>query len=118
MDEGRYQGEGASAADMVEDLSDFGHGPPNYSSQLASDSIELDEGDRSNLIGAIRSLELTIAKHCHLLNRRIRPKDGDKGERKDGGDKIRGTPMVQPRRMPHSGQCKSMVRGDKVCRSY
>ena len=85
LSQGQYLGEGATHCNggldnnsLVEDMSDFGHssgtGPLGGDNCYRLDLLDSSE-ERDTLVGAIHSLENTIAGHCHLLNRVKNRKD-------------------------------------------
>lgn len=138
--EGQYQGEGATHgsaglmddSSAVEDMSDYGgHGGSERAGRgedfcSTPDLLEPGE-DRDTLVGAIHSLEKTIAGHCHLLNR-VKTRGGkDKGgsfmgkpPRKDSAPGLvasNSRPQLATLSSPANpiiSASRSAMRGDKV----
>lgn len=105
---------------MVEDMSDYGHGIGEFCQPGVEESEE-----RDTLVGAIHSLEKTIAGHCHLLNRKNRKdnpgsiKGSIKVPRTDSPSALARPPSSNNVRnmvttAPPVGGPKGAVRGDKV----
>ena len=116
----------------VEDMSDFGHegtgerererGLDDY---CQPDLLEGEEG-RDTLVGAIHSLEKTIAGHCHLLQRGKNRKDKS-GSIVSTKRNDNGTSLTQSNSRPHLptsqppltiSASKGAIRGDKVGRFF